>query len=116
MGCNFAGVLAAVGDVFLVDTLVFVNGDHAEKRPVVVVRAPKHDLDYMTVVQRSSTVRDRRGVDHPRDPDLGLDKDGRWILDYARTVRADQFLGGAEYRGRLASRWLEPLIAAWETL
>lgn len=104
-----------VGDVFMTATLVFANGDHAYERPVVVVRAPASRLDYLTVIQRSSTATDERlGVRHPRDPSLGLNKDGRWVLDYQRAARCDQFLTSATYLGRLPNEYLCPLVELWE--
>ncbi len=106
--------LPEVGDVFMTDTLIFINGDHAVERPVVVLRAPRHRLDYVTVIQRSSTAEKQKGVDHPRDGSLGLDRDGRWVLDYQRATRCDQFLLAATHTGRLDDTYLEPLIKMWE--
>lgn len=106
--------LPEVGDVFMTDTLVFVNGDHALERPVVVVRAPRHKLDYVTVIQRSSTATTQKGVDHPHDETLGLDKKGRWVLDYQRTTRCDQFVSAGTHTGRLSDTYLKPLIEMWE--
>ena len=52
----------------MTNTLIFVNGDHAEFRPAVVLRAPQYGLDYVTVVQRSTTPKPaQKGIDHPRD-------------------------------------------------
>jgi hypothetical protein len=106
--------LPEVGDVFMTASLIFANGDHAFARPVVVVRAPRHRLDYVTVIQRSSTATTRKGVDHPRDPTLGLDRDGRWVLDYQRSARCDQFLCSGIPLGRLGDQYLEPLVEMWE--
>ena len=106
--------LPEVGDIFMIDTLIFVNGDHAIERPVVVVRAPHHGLDYVTVIQRSSTATWQKGVDHPRDALLGLEKDGRWVLDYQRATRCDQFLSTGTHSGRLGDAYLFPLIEMWE--
>lgn len=106
--------LPEVGDIFMTGTLIFVNGDHAIERPTVVVRAPRHRLDYLTVIQRSSTVTTQRGVDHPRDLALGLDKEGRWVLDYQRAARCDLFVAAARYAGILSDPFLEPLIEMWE--
>lgn len=89
--------LPEVGDVFMTATLIFVNGDHALERPVVVVRAPHHGLDYVTVIQRSSTATTQKGVDHPRDTTLGLDKDGRWVLDYQSAAAAGSSSVGPGY-------------------
>ena len=77
--------------MFLTGTLVFNNGDHAEFRPVVVVRAPQRSEDLLTTIQRSSTATWQRGIDHPADRSLGLTLDGRWVLDYQRSARCDHF-------------------------
>lgn len=106
--------LPEVGDVFMTDTFLFSNGDHALERPVVVVRAPRHAVDYVTVIQRSSTPKDQKGVDHPKDAALGLNKDGRWVIDYQRATHCDQFLAAGTLRGRLDDTYLEPLVAMWE--
>jgi hypothetical protein len=106
--------LPEVGDVFLTETLIFANGDHATARPVVVVRAPRNKLDYVTVIQRSTTATTRQGVDHPVDDALGCDRPGRWVLDYQRSARCDQFLGTAGHTGELGDAYLLPLIEMWE--
>ncbi len=99
----------------MADTLVFNNGDHAETRPVVVVRAPSRWVDYVTFLQRTSTRLDLPGVDHPVSPSLGLERPGKWIFDYQRSVRADEFLAYRfEYRGDLDPDYLTSLLAAWE--
>lgn len=108
------GGLPEVGDVFMTDTLIFNNADHAIERPVVVVRAPRHRLDYVTVIQRSSTPKSQKGVDHPKDAVLGLDKDGRWVLDYQRSARCEEFIGAAELRGKLTDPYLSDLVEMWE--
>ena len=89
--------LPEVSDMFMTGTLIFTNGDHPVERPVVVVRAPRHELDYVTVIQRSSTATIQKSIDHPRDVTLGLDKDGRWVVDYQRAARCDQFLSAATH-------------------
>jgi hypothetical protein len=107
--------LPAVGEVYMANTIVFVNGDHAENRPVVVVRAPRHRLDYVTVIQRTSTCMHLPGVAHTKSDALGLDRDGKWIFDYQRAVRADEFLGLAfELRGSLQDDEIAALLDAWE--
>lgn len=103
------------GSVYLADTLVFNNGDHAEARPVVVMRAPRRWMDYVTFLQRTSKCFHLPGVDHPPSPSLGLDRRGKWIFDYQRSVRADEFLAYRfEYRGDLEPEYLRLLLAAWE--
>ena len=37
----------------------------------------------------------------------GLDRDGRWVLDYHRAARCDQFLAAATYTSRLPDRSLD---------
>jgi hypothetical protein len=104
-----------VGSVYLADTLVFNNGDHAPARPVVVVRVPRRPLDYVTFLQRSSTCFHLPGVDHPADPALGLDRKGRWVFAYQRSVRSDEFEDYQfEYRGNLDPEYLARLLEAWE--
>lgn len=110
---NDAG-LPEVGDVFMTDTLVFADGDHALGRPVVVVRAPRNAVDYVTVIQRSSTAKEQKGVDHPKDAALGCNRDGRWVIEYQRSAHCDQFLATGTLRGRLDDAYLVPLIAMWE--
>ncbi len=106
--------LPELGDVFLTDTLIFANGDHAGTRRVVVVRAPRTKLDYVTVIQRSTTAKTLKGIDHPVDDALGCDLPGRWVLDYQRTARCDQFLAAADHKGELDEAYLIPLIEMWE--
>ncbi len=104
-----------VGAVYLADTLVFNNGDHADARPVVVVRPPRRRMDYVTFIQRSSTCFHLAGVDHPAEPSLGLDRDGRWVLAFQRSIREDEFSSyGFEFRGKLDDVYLSRLIDAWE--
>jgi len=107
--------LPIVGEVYMAHTVVFVNGDHAEDRPVVVVRAPAHRMDYVTVIQRTSTCFHLPGVDHPKSDELGLERAGRWVFDYQRAIRADQFTEYSfEMRGVLSPSELEELLEAWE--
>jgi hypothetical protein len=107
--------LPAVGDVHLIHTVMFVNGDHAAQRPCVVVRAPRHDLDYITFIQRSTTPGSKAGVDHPGGFIPELDLDGRWVLEYQRSVRNDTFASAASPRlAVLDDEYLVPLLDAWE--
>lgn len=104
-----------VGAVYMATTLVFNNGDHAEVRPVLVVRTPRRLMDYVTFIQRSSTCFHLRGVDHPADPQLGLDRAGRWVFDFQRSIREDEFSSyGFDYRGQLEVQYLTGLLEAWE--
>lgn len=99
----------------MANTVVFSNGDHAENRPVVVVRAPLGPLDYLVFLQRTSTCFHLAGVDHLRDLALGLERPGKWVFEYQRTVRADEFESHRfEPRGTLDPEYLARLLAAWE--
>lgn len=99
----------------MANTIVFANGDHAEDRPVVVVRAPMYRLDYVTVIQRTSTCFHLPGVDHAKSDELGLERNGKWIFDYQRAIRSDQFTDYSfELRGVLPPAEVEELLEAWE--
>lgn len=67
------------------------------------MRAPRHKLDYLTVIQRSSTATTLTGIDHPSDLTLKLDKDGRWVLSYQRAAQRGpisvQALANTDKRG-----------------
>lgn len=106
--------LPTVGDVFMTRTIIFTNGDHAELRPCVVVRAPAHELDYITFIQRSTKPGNKPGIDHPENEMPGIDLPGRWVLDHERSVRSDTFLGSTSaFVGRLPDTYLLPLLEAW---
>lgn len=95
-------------------TIIFTNGDHAELRPCVVVRAPSHALGYITFIQRSTKPGRRPGIDHPKAELPGLDQPGRWVLAYERSVRFDTFAGStSSFVGRLDDTYLAPLMEAW---
>lgn len=99
----------------MVNTVVFNDGDHAEYRPVVIVRAPKRETDYLVVIQRSSTCFYLPGVEHPASPSLGLDQRGKWVFRFQRSVRGAEFLGHSpELRGTLGEDEIEALVTAWE--
>lgn len=107
--------LPTVGDVYMVNTVIFTNGDHAPVRPCVIVRSPHHPLDYVTFIQRSTTPGNRPGIDHPKGLLPGLDVDGRWVLAYERSVRHDTFAASASgVVGQLSDTYLQPLLEAWE--
>jgi len=99
----------------MANTLVFNNGDHADTRPVVVVRSPQHRLDYVVFLQRTSTCFHLPGVDHAPDSALGLERPGKWIFAYQRTVRADEFEDHRfECKGELDADFLPRLLGEWE--
>jgi hypothetical protein len=62
--------------VYWVDTTILPPGDPEPERPAVVVSVPESTTGTVQVITRSST--DTFGVEHPRAPDLGLNKPGRF--------------------------------------
>ena len=62
--------------VYWVDTTILPPGDPEAERPAVVVSVPAATTGTVQVVTRSST--DPFGVPHPRNPELGLNKPGRF--------------------------------------
>jgi hypothetical protein len=108
--------LPVIGAVYLVHTVAFSNGDHALVRPCVVVRAPRHKLDYVTFIQRSTTPGGKAGVDHPAGLMPGLELPGRWVLAYERSLRIDSFAASASTCvGLLDDAYLRPLLDRWES-
>jgi hypothetical protein len=104
-----------VGDVFWADTWIFLDNDDKGQRPVVVVRAPQHREDIVTVIERSASRFDLRGVEHPSDATLDLNKRGKWILRYTRMPSAAIFCEpNVRAVGRLGSEYLNALIQMWE--
>jgi hypothetical protein len=72
-------------------------------------------MDYLTVIQRTSTCFHLPGVDHAKCAELGLDRAGKWIFDYQRAIRADQFTQYSfELRGALSPSELKELLDEWE--
>ena len=107
--------LPQVGVVYRVKPWIFLDGDPKEERPVVVVRAPRHRDDLMTVVERTSTRLDLRGVDHPADANLTLDLDGRWVHRFTRTVAETLFRPpSVEPLGTLGPPYLDEVVRMWE--
>jgi hypothetical protein len=77
-----AGLLAAeehhppdLGGLYWVSTVIFADGDFKPRRPVVVIAIHDETVEpgIITVV-RSTT--DKRGQEHPPQPDYGLSKRG----------------------------------------
>lgn len=69
--------LPEVGELYLINTLVYsVGDDPAADRPVVVLCVPPNPASRspIQVVTRTSQV--AKGIRHPADRKLGLDRDG----------------------------------------
>lgn len=104
-----------MGEVFWAATWIFGDDDEKDERPVVVVRAPRHIADVITVIERSTSRFDLRGLEHEVDLMLGLDKRGIWVLRFTRTVNAALFREpNVRAVGRLADEILDRLIEMWE--
>jgi hypothetical protein len=109
--------LPAVGDVFHAETWIFGDGDDKDRRPVVVVRAPRSIADIVTVIERTASRFDLRGIDHPPDAELKLTKQGKWVLRYTRHADAIRFSESCvELVGSLPATYLDPLMTMWENL
>jgi hypothetical protein len=107
--------LPRVGQVYRVQPWIFLDGDPKGGRPVVVVRPPRGAGDLMTVVERTSTRLDLRGIAHPADPLLGLDRDGRWVHRFTRTVAETLFRPpNVQLLGILGPPFLDDVIRMWE--
>src|SRR4051795_11613564 len=83
--------LPEVAQVYWVQPWIFLDGDPKEERPVVVVRPPRAAGDTLAVVERTSTRLDLRGVAHPADLTLGLNKPGVWAFRFIRTAEERLF-------------------------
>ena len=66
-----------VGDVYLVNTILYSASDPAAVRPAVVLEADPNPFRPIRVVTRTSDT-SVRGVAHPAESALGLERDGVW--------------------------------------
>jgi len=66
-----------VGDVYLVNTILYSASDPASARPAVVLEADPNPHRLIRVVTRTSDT-SVRGVAHRADRALGLERDGVW--------------------------------------
>lgn len=97
-----AGLLASsepyipdVGMLYWLEEILLADGDPKDRRPCLVIAAPKDLFGTVMVVTRSTS--DRRGVFHDRCPEVGLAKVGffsqllpvqcqLWTPDNARSI------------------------------
>lgn len=96
--------LPSIGDVHMLSSMVFYDGDGAEHRPVVAVRASPT----LSTTSPSSSDPPRPttslGSPPPADPSQGLDNDGQWVLDFRRSVRWNQLAASLiRHFGRLST-------------
>lgn len=95
--------------------IVFNDGDHAEDRPVVIVIAPRERTGYVTVLERTSSRFDLPGVAHAASTELGLERNGKWVFEWQRSILGSAFTDSAfELRGSLPESELDLLIEDWE--
>src|SRR4051794_37021713 len=107
--------LPSIGEVYWVLPWIFLDGDPKEERPAVVVRPPRAPGDLVTVVERTSTRLELRGIAHPADPAMGLDRPGVWAHRFTRAVEERLFRPpNVRLVGVLASPYLDDVLRMWE--
>jgi hypothetical protein len=72
-----AGVPVEAGDVFLVPPVLYNLRDPKKWRPIVATLVEPSPNGHVHLVARTSNT-DAEGLFHPRDRELGLDRDGVW--------------------------------------
>jgi hypothetical protein len=92
------------------------GNDPKEKRPAVVIRMPPPGLDVVTVLTRTTQVTQFRGVSHPRNPVIGLTKDGIFALQHLRSLDTKYFQvpEAVEYLSDVEPEILVQLVTLWE--
>lgn len=92
------------------------GNDPKEKRPAVVIRMPPPGLDVVTVLTRTTQVARFKGVGHARNPEIGLTKDGVFVLRHSRTLDARYFQvpQAVEYLDDVEPEILVQLLQLWE--
>jgi mRNA-degrading endonuclease toxin of MazEF toxin-antitoxin module len=106
--------LPVVGELYWVDPRIYADADQKDRRPVVVVRAPKNQLDRVHVITRTSDT-SVPGVQHPADPSLELDKNGVFALKHYRRIEAVEFVPpDVELKGPLPEPYLGRVLDMWE--
>ena len=108
-------VLPILGQVYWVLSWIFIDNDKKERRPVVVVRAPRWENDIVVVMERTSSRTDLRGVAHPPNSKLGLNRPGLWANRFTRHVEERLFRPpSVELMGTLDQPYLEQVLKMWE--
>jgi len=106
--------LPVVAQVYWVQPWIFLDGDPKDERPVVVVAAPMREGEMVTVVERTSTRVDLRGVAHPADSSLELDLPGKWVHRFTRKVQERHFRPpNVRLVGMLDSPYIDDVMKMW---
>lgn len=100
--------------MYWADTWIFGGSDPEPRRPCVVVRAPSSKTDAVHVITRT-TEPGIRGVSHPPDPKLKLNKPGIFSLRRLHSAEARLFRPPqVEYSGSLPDPYLSQVIKMYE--
>lgn len=105
--------LPQVGELYWAETWIFGGSDPKPERPCVVVREPTSMTDLVVVITRTSDT-DRRGVQHPPDSSLDLNKAGVFSLRHLRSAEARLFVAAAELAGPLPEPYLTQVRELYE--
>lgn len=111
-----SGAQPVVGGLYRVDTVLLSVHDPKRRRPAVVIALPPYGLPDLPVLTRTSdtTV---RGIPHPRNPGLGLSKDGVFGYAYLRRIDARHFTASPHavvFLGMLEQEYFAKVLAWWE--
>lgn len=106
--------LPSVGEVYWAETWIFGGSDPKPRRPCTVVRAPVSLTDVVFVITRT-TDKELRGVEHPADAGLGLNKPAVFPLTNLRHAEARLFTPPQVERvGILPEPYLSRLLKLYE--
>jgi mRNA-degrading endonuclease toxin of MazEF toxin-antitoxin module len=105
-----------LGGLYWIDTALMTGKDPKPRRPAVVIRLAPVGLDVVTVLTRSTQVLDLHGVFHPKNPALGLTKDGVFALKHVRSLDPKYFgvQHAVEFVGDVEPSTLAQLLQLWE--
>jgi mRNA-degrading endonuclease toxin of MazEF toxin-antitoxin module len=102
-----------VGSLWWMPTVVISGNDPKGRRPIVVVQEVRYGL--VQVITRTSDV-SVKGVLHPADDSLGLNKPGVFSMRHLRSIEERHFSGNTvEYLGTLGDPYLRQVIEMWES-
>jgi len=82
-----------VGGLYWVQTVILSGRDPKPSRPVLVLPIAPPNSTTIHVIARTSDL-DARGVFHPRQPDIGLTKDGVFGFVHHRSLDVVHFSRG----------------------
>ena len=103
------------GGLYRVRTTLLSGTDPKPTRPVVVLALPPFGLPDVPVLTRTSDTSER-GVFHPRNPALGLSKDGVFGYRYRRSIDERYFRvdDAVTYLGDLEAVYFDQIVQWWE--